>query len=92
VVAEIGREPALIGAAFALAPGQVTPVLQGNSCFFIVRLDGRAPLEEGVFEAQKEMMKMQLLQQKRMIAVSVWLDQLRKSAHIEDYRGLLLGA
>ena len=92
VVAEIGREPALIGAVFALAPGQVTPVVQGNSGFFIAKLDGRRRPDEQLFEAQKEQMKMELLQQKRMVAVSMWLDQLRKAARIQDYRAQVLGS
>jgi peptidyl-prolyl cis-trans isomerase D len=92
VVAEIGREPALIGAVFALAPGQVTPVVRGNSGFFIAKLDGRTAPDEKLFETQKEQMKMELLQQKRMIVVSMWLDQLRKAARIQDYRAQVLGS
>ena len=90
-VPEIGREPALVGAAFALGSGQVSPMLQGNSGFFIIRLDGRGAPDEAAFEAQKNLMKAQLLEQKRMIAISVWLDQLRKSARIQDYRAQVLG-
>ncbi|MCX5801018.1 MAG: peptidyl-prolyl cis-trans isomerase [Candidatus Eisenbacteria bacterium] len=90
-VPEIGREPALIGAAFALEPGQSSPVLQGNAGFFIVRLDHRTALDEVAFESQRLAMKAQILEQKRMIAVSLWLDQMRKSARIQDFRSQVLG-
>ena len=88
----IGREPAVIGTAFALEPGQTSPVVQGGSGFFIIRSEGRALPDEAMFEAQKSQMKMQLIDQKRMMAVSMWLEQLRKSARIDDYRTQVLGS
>jgi peptidyl-prolyl cis-trans isomerase D len=86
---EPGREPIMIGAAFALSVGQTSPVLKGNAGFFIVRLDARPPVPEELFVEQRDQMRAQLLQQKRMIALSLWMEQLRNSAKIEDYRAEL---
>ena len=87
----VGREPSVIGTAFALSPGQTSQVVEGNTGFFVVRLTRHVPLDEELYVAQKDQMKLQLLQQKRMIAISLWLEQLRDAARIEDYRAEVLG-
>ncbi len=88
----VGHEPAVIGAAFALdLVGDTTPVLKGNAGFFILRLDARPPVDEDLYASQKEQLRMQLLQQKRMVALSLYLDQMRTSAKIADYRAEVLG-
>jgi len=92
VVPEIGREPALIGAALALAPGQVSPIIEGDSGFYVIRLDSRTQPSEATFDAQKGQMKAQLLDQKRMMAISMWLDQMRKASRIQDYRAQVVGS
>jgi len=89
---ELGRQPDMTGAAFALTPGKVSPVLQGGAGFFVIKLDGIKPPDEKLFEAQKAVLKAQILQQKKLIEVSDWLDQMRKSARIQDYRAQVIGA
>ena len=86
-----GKEPAMIGAALALTQGQTSPVLKGDQGFFILRLDGRTPIDEQLFQSQKQQIKTQLFQQKRMIAASIWMEQLRSAAEVEDYRAEVLG-
>jgi peptidyl-prolyl cis-trans isomerase D len=86
-----GKEPAMIGAALALGQGQTSPALQSDSGFFILRLDRRTPIDEQAFRAQLAQFKSQVYQQKRMIAASIWMDQLRRAAKIEDFRADVLG-
>ncbi len=87
----VGKEPAMIGAALALARGQTSSVIKGGEGFFILRLDSRTAFDEQLFQSQKQQLRAQLLQQKRMIAASIWMEQLRGSAKIEDYRAEVLG-
>ncbi|UCF79613.1 MAG: SurA N-terminal domain-containing protein [Candidatus Eiseniibacteriota bacterium] len=89
-IPEVGREPSVIGAALALGPGDSSGVLEGDSGFFLVSSVRHVPLDEELFVAQKEQMKLQLLQQKRILAISMWLEQLRNAARIEDYRADIL--
>jgi parvulin-like peptidyl-prolyl isomerase len=81
----------MIGAALALAQGQTSPVVKGAEGFFILRLDNRTAFDEQLYQSQKQQLRAQLFQQKRMIAASIWMEQLRGSAQIEDYRAEVLG-
>jgi peptidyl-prolyl cis-trans isomerase D len=87
----VSKEPAMIGAALALAQGQTSPVVKGAEGFFILRLDNRTAFDEQLYQSQKQQLRAQLFQQKRMIAASIWMEQLRGSAQIEDYRAEVLG-
>ncbi|KPJ59567.1 MAG: hypothetical protein AMJ46_10640 [Latescibacteria bacterium DG_63] len=86
-----GRQAAVTGAAFALSPGKTSSVLEGEGGFFLVRLDRRVPLDEELYVSQKDQIRFQLMQQKRMIAISLWLEKMRNAAKIEDYRAEILG-
>lgn len=86
-----GKEPAMIGAALALVQGQTSPVVKGDQGYFILRLDRRTPFDEQLFQSQKDQIRAQLFQQKRMIAASIWMEQVRGAAKIEDYRAEVLG-
>jgi parvulin-like peptidyl-prolyl isomerase len=90
-IPEVGREPAVVGAAFALSSGQTSAVLAGETGSFLVRFERRVPLDEELYIAQKDQIRFQLLQQKRMIFISLWLEQMRKAAQIEDFRADILG-
>ncbi|MFH0778183.1 MAG: peptidyl-prolyl cis-trans isomerase [Candidatus Eisenbacteria bacterium] len=88
----MGREPAVLGTAFALDTGMTSPVIQGDAGLFIIRVDARARPDEALYTAQRDQMRMQLLQQKRMMALSLWMQELRKSARIDDYRSEVIGS
>jgi len=86
-----GKDAAMIGAALALTQGQTSPVVKGGEGYFIMRLDGRTPFDEQLFQSQKDQIRAQFLQQKRMIVASMWMEQVRKSARIQDYRAEVMG-
>jgi len=86
-----GKDAVMIGAALALPQGQVSTAIKGDEGYFVLRLDKRTPFDEQLFRAQRDQIRSQLVQQKRMIAASMWIDQIRKAARIEDYRAEVLG-
>ncbi len=86
-----GRDASMIGAALALPQGEMSPAVKGSEGYFIMRLDKRPPFDEQLYRTQKDQLRAQLLQQKRMIAASMWMDQVRKAARIQDYRAEVLG-
>ena len=91
VVPGFGQEPAMVGAAFGLKPGQRSGVIEGENAVFVVQttaLRGGTPGE--LTAATREQIREQLLQRKRQRVQQAWLQALRDDADIEDYRSQFL--
>ena len=91
VVPGFGQEPAMVGAAFGLKPGQRSGVVEGENAAFVVRttaLRGGTPGE--LTAATREEIREQILQRKRQQVQQAWLQALRDEAEIEDFRSQIL--
>ncbi len=86
----IGRANEFIGTAFGLRAGQTSGVIElaDPTRFFILRVEERTAADETLFAEQRDELRRQLLQQKQLELFTSWLDDLRTSAKIEDFRDL----
>jgi peptidyl-prolyl cis-trans isomerase D len=82
-----GREPKVVGAAFSLAEGQLSPVISGSSAAFVMVVTERTMAEPGdMTTAERRLIREQLQQQKNTAFGSVWVDRLKADADIRDFR------
>ena len=91
VVPRFGREPRAVGAAFGLRPGQRSGVIAGDQAAFVVRTASLVGGTEAEMTPEvREQLRQQLLQQKRQRVLQAWLEGLRETAEVEDFRNDLL--
>lgn len=87
VVSGLGREPRFAGTVFGLEEGETSPVIEGESAAYVLRVTAihePAPISD----AQREQLRNQLLQQRRTAVQNQWLASLREKAEITDNRSL----
>jgi peptidyl-prolyl cis-trans isomerase D len=75
-----------IGAAFGLPVGSVSAPIRDESGIYVLRVDRRVNADRSQFDAQKDVMRRQRVQQLKQQRLQLFLDDLRKSADIEDHR------
>jgi peptidyl-prolyl cis-trans isomerase D len=76
----------VIGAAFGLPTGSVSAPVRDESGLFVLRVDRRVNANRADFDAQKQVLRRQRLQQLRQQRLQLFLDDLRKAAKVEDHR------
>ncbi len=82
-----GREPKVVGAAFSLAEGQLSPVISGNSAAFVMVVTERTMADPATMTtAERRQIREQLQQQKNAAFGSVWVDRLKADADVRDFR------
>ena len=86
VVPGLGQFTEAVGAAFALPVGAVSQPVRTSSAADVIRVDKRILADSSAWVAQKTTQKAARLQQLRDQAVQMFLQDLRKSAKIEDRR------
>jgi peptidyl-prolyl cis-trans isomerase D len=85
-VPELAQLPEAVGAAFTLPLNVVSAPIRGSGGVAIERVDRRMPASRTAFEAQKEGLRQQELQQLRQQRVRDFLANLRSVAKIKDRR------
>jgi peptidyl-prolyl cis-trans isomerase D len=85
-VPELARFPEAVGAAFTLPLNTVSEPIRAMAGVVVERVDNRIPANRTAFEAQKEMLRQQELQQLRQERVRDFLSNLRAVAKIDDKR------
>lgn len=86
-IGEIGPLKELIQDAFTLTADKPLPkkVYSNGPAFFLVSLKERKEVAEEQFLSEKESIREQLLQQKRDERARLWLEGLKKEAHIDIF-------
>ena len=84
-----GQANAVAGAAFGTPLGQVSDVVQSTAGLFLVRPTARVPADRAQWEAQKEQQRQLELARLQQVQLQRWLEDLRRSAEIEDNRDAL---
>ena len=86
----LGRANAVIGAAFRLAEGQLSEVIEvaegSKRGAYLLKLLEKTPVDEEQFAAQREQIVAQLQAQREQEALQNWFAHLYKTADIEDNR------
>ncbi len=85
-VPALGRDPEVLGTAFALPVGRVSAPIKTPRGWVILRVDERPDVDWTAFDTQKAQLRQQLLAAKQNRIYAAWMDQIRKKAKIEDYR------
>jgi peptidyl-prolyl cis-trans isomerase D len=83
---ELTNLPEAVGAAFSLPLDVVSEPFKATSGVVVMRVDERQPASRAAFDAQKEMVRAQELQQARQQRVREFLANLRAVADIDDNR------
>jgi parvulin-like peptidyl-prolyl isomerase len=76
----------VIGAAFGLPVGAMSSPIRDETGVYVIRVDRRVNADRAAFEQQKNQMRNQRVQQMKQQRLQLFLDDLRKSAEIEDHR------
>ena len=85
-VPELADFPEAVGAAFTLPLNAVSEPIRAMHGVVVERVDNRIPASRAAFEAQKEVLRQQELQQLRQQRVREFLSNLRAIAKIDDKR------
>jgi peptidyl-prolyl cis-trans isomerase D len=82
----LGQFSEAVGAAFALPVGAVSAPIKTTDGIFVLRVDKRAMADSAAWLAQKDQQRQQRLAQVRQQKIQLFLDDLRKSAKLDDRR------
>jgi peptidyl-prolyl cis-trans isomerase D len=85
-VPELAQEPEAVGAAFTLPLHTVSEPIRSTGEVVVERVDDRIPANRAAFDAQKEALRSQALQQLRQQRVQEFLTNLRAVAKVDDKR------
>ena len=88
----VGQFTEVIGAAFAVPVGAVSPPVKTRAGVFVFRVDRRANADRAAWEAQKSAQRQGLTEGLRQQRVREYLDNLRDVAKIEDHRKKITAA
>jgi peptidyl-prolyl cis-trans isomerase D len=86
MVPGLGQFNEAIGAAFALPVGAVSQPVKTDQAIYVERVDKRVVADSASWAAQKQAQRAVRLQQLRQQKVQMFLQDLRKSAKIDDRR------
>jgi hypothetical protein len=82
----LGRDADVIAEAFALPIGAVSAPVKGARGWVILRVDQRSPVDWAAFEQRKDQIRQSLLNVRQGQIFNGWIEELRSSAKITDYR------
>ena len=85
-VPELSQLPEAVGAAFTLPLHVVSAPIKASGGVVVERVDNRVPASRAAFEAQKEPLRRQALQEIRQQRVREFVANLRQVAKIDDKR------
>jgi len=82
----LGQYSKAIGAAFGLPVGAVSAPVKDESGVYVMRVERRVNTDRAQFDTEVETLQRQRLQQLKQQRLRLFLEDLRKSARVEDYR------
>ena len=82
----LGQYSRAMGAAFSLPVGAISAPIRDDDAIHILRVDRRVNADRAAFDAQREQLRQQRLQQMKQQRLQLYLTDLRRSATIEDNR------
>ena len=82
----MGRFSRAIGASFGIAAGAVSAPVRTENGVYVIRVERRTNADRAEFEKQREALRRQRQQQMRQQRLQLFIEDLRRSAKIEDRR------
>src|SRR5690606_26373306 len=86
----LGRLNAAVGAAFALQPGQTSPLIEADAQLFLVRAVSRTDASRTAWQAQRDEQRARVVQTLSDTRWNQYLLALRQEADIVDNRAAVL--
>ena len=83
---EFGSLREAVGASFVAPLSEVYGPIRQADGVFVTRTDARKPSDKAAFETEKKALRGRRLQQMRGQSIQMYLDDLKKSATVKDYR------
>lgn len=85
-ITSLGRDPDVAAEAFTLPVGAVSAPVKGARGWVILRVDQHTPVDWAAFEQHKGQLRQSLLNMRQGQIFNGWIENLRSSAKITDYR------
>jgi peptidyl-prolyl cis-trans isomerase D len=82
----LGQLSRATGAAFGLPVGSVSAPVRTEDAMFVLRTDRRSNADRKAWEAQRTTQRQRQLQEMRQQVVQQFMQDLRRSANVEDHR------
>jgi parvulin-like peptidyl-prolyl isomerase len=82
----VGRDLYFFGAVEALNVGQISAPVGSQRGVYLIQLISKTAFDSTAYNAQRETLRSQMLQEKRGRYINEWLTKLKESAKIEDHR------
>jgi len=82
----IGRDNTFLGTAMTLPVNKISQPVEGERGCYLIRLLSKTPFDSSGFNAQKNILAAQMLQEKKQRIVNNWLEKLKAKSDIEDLR------
>ncbi|SVB66221.1 uncharacterized protein METZ01_LOCUS219075, partial [marine metagenome] len=77
----IGQDLGFVTAAFTLeSVGQISEIVEGSRGYYLLQLEENFPIDEAMFDSQKQPLKQQLLLQEQNQIYADWLEYLKENA------------
>ncbi len=86
----LGQYSPAIGGAFAVAVGQVGGPFKAQDGMVVLRVESRTEAQKPAFEAEKTLLRQQMMQSLRQQKVEEFLTNLRESVKVQDNRSTVL--
>jgi parvulin-like peptidyl-prolyl isomerase len=84
----VGRDQNFLGAVAALSVGQISAPVRSVRGAFLIQLLSKTELDSAAFAAQEDVLRTQMLKEKRDRFLRDWLAKLKDDADIEDNRDI----
>ena len=85
-VPKVGRDYMFMEKALSLNPGQVSEPVKGQRGYYLIKLLSKTPFDNTSYQAQRNQIRDNLLQEKKNTFFSQWLAKIKKDAKIVDNR------
>ncbi len=82
----IGRDMSFIGAVGSLKGGEISKPFVGLRGIYVIKLLSKTAFDSTAYNSQKDVIRTQLVNEKRNRFLADWTDQLKKNADIVDNR------
>ena len=84
----VGRDGGFSGAVSGMNINEISPVIKGERGYFIVKLSAKTAFDEAAFNAQKDAIRTQMLNERKNRFLSAWSENLKKASEIVDNRDM----
>ncbi len=85
-IPKIGRDYAFMEKAFSMNPGQLSGPVKGQRGYYLIKLLSKTSFDNTAYQAQRNQIRDNILQEKKSTFFSQWLAKIKKDAKIVDNR------